>query len=111
MSNKCVYGLSSLAEPELGIRYIGLTTRGAQARLQGHLRASATGTSPCYRWIRRVGTGTIVAEVLATLPDSADLDDLFEAEAAMIREHRARSPRLLNLKLTYDQSWKRILNG
>src|SRR5690606_22888860 len=77
-----VYGLYAKNDPSQVVVYVGLTTRGAVARLGDHrARATAGNRRPLYRWMREVGVHNVGAEVLEALESR---DGLGEAEARWI---------------------------
>lgn len=79
-----IYGLSCTCHPERGIRYVGLTIRGANSRLSDHRSAARGGKrSPVCAWIRRHGPENIIAEVLE-VHEAADT--LGDAEVRLIDE-------------------------
>jgi group I intron endonuclease len=75
-------------------RYVGLTTKGAKARLSSH-RANATrGVSfPVYQWMRKYGNENIQVDILEVADTPEDLDAL---ERKWIRELKEAGHLLLN---------------
>jgi hypothetical protein len=83
-----IYGLSCSHCPERGIRYVGQTRQGPDARLREHLKNARRangrdkGDFPCYRWIRKHGPENIFYTVLEEV---ASVEDLNSAEARWIK--------------------------
>ena len=88
-----VYGLHLEGGP---IRYVGMTEKGAEARLVGHRkRAASTYVSPIYSWMRKHGPANIRVTVLERC---ADLEMLRRTEERWIAKLRADGLPLLNLR-------------
>lgn len=93
-----IYGLSCSCHPEKGIRYVGQTRHGARGRLLSHRRAAKAGVAtPVYKWIRKHGPMSIVAEVLEDCGDNQLL--LNFREEYWISEFRENAgEKLLNVR-------------
>lgn len=94
MSKMVVYGLSCTCHEEKGIRYVGLTTRGAATRLSQHKANARRGAkNAVHYWIRKHGEDNIRTEVLESADDFAALND---AEVRWIAKLRGEGYDLLN---------------
>jgi uncharacterized protein YerC len=90
-----IYGLSCLCHPGKGVRYVGQTKRGAEARLAEHRRLTASRVStPLSGWVRKHGPSNIVTTVLEVV---ARPEDLNEAEVRIIAAYRALGLADLNM--------------
>lgn len=91
-----IYGLSCACHPEAGVRYVGMTGRGAQERLKwhGYEAGAPSKTRPVHKWFRKHGISNIVSEILES---SEVRKGLGEREVYWIAKLRAEGIALLNL--------------
>lgn len=90
-----VYGLTCACHPEAGVRYVGLTSQGAQRRLWGHRKMARKGSAlPVHKWMRKHGDENVISTPLQEV-DSPDL--LASAEVAWIAKLRDAGQADLNM--------------
>jgi len=88
----CVYVLHLASSPE-DIRYVGMTTRTAKERFNGHCSTSSRGIAlPVYDWMRKY-EGQVA---FTTIADSLTLKEAQDLERSLITSYRLSSARLLN---------------
>lgn len=63
-TNSLIYGLSCFCHPDKGIRYVGKTTQGMDARMKEHIKRSRKPLYPVNRWIAKHGAENIEMQVL-----------------------------------------------
>ncbi len=90
-----VYGLYDPRQPDV-VMYAGITKRGAQTRLQGHIKtAREGGTYPVSVWIRSLLKIGLEPKVKLLVDDKTPLWSC--VETFFIKHWRALNPGLLNL--------------
>lgn len=88
-----VYGLRVLGSHDY--RYIGITTKGLDARLRSHRAISRRGKYPVNRWFRR-HPYNIVADVLF-VSEEQSVDELNQMERVLVAGLREAGAKLLNI--------------
>lgn len=70
-----IYGLFCACHPDVGVRYVGLSSRGAEKRFAQHVKTARHHyeTSPVYAWMRKHGIDNIRWRVLDAVESADDL--------------------------------------
>lgn len=91
--------MSCTCHPQDGLRYVGMTSHGAQKRFRSHISAARSKKdrpkAPVVRWIAEHGVENVYYVILEEL-DS--LDQMCSAEELWINEYRGQGAQLLNVE-------------